>query len=282
MSVVLFATFVFSPVFCGRRFFRRCDVAAVDNGRCGFALPNQNSGAGVSIFASIFTGDFDPCSTTENLVPKAPQVPTDTSLSCRLAPEFSASDCWNAVYTLTIETTPADLIAACLANLALIDLDQVPFGTQRKVVNDAFNGSTVFSDSQIATAPSGAAACASPFNHQLAASFAFEYSTIGATRHCTNDDSRRIEMQTRHLIVSATRSRFSANRDWCRRTRGPILIDPDFAGSCQSRAGACADVACSHYLPTSGTIDVPTMNESIHIGLCTAPAAPCNPTPIAF
>jgi len=282
LSVRAFHIFVFSPVFCGRRWFRKCEVSAVDNGRCGFALPNQDSEASIPIFSSVFTGAFDPCSTTENLVPGAPFAPSDTTLACRLAPEFSVFDCWNALYTLTVETTPADLIAACLANLALIDLDQVPFGTQRKVLNDVFNGSPVFVDSPIATTPSGAAACANPFNQQLAASFAFEYTTIGGTRHCTNSQDRRIEMPTQLLIVSATRSRFSTNSTWCKRTRGPIFIDPDFTAFCVSRPGACAEIACAHHLPAAGVIDVPSMNQSIHIGLCTAPAAPCNPTPIAF
>jgi hypothetical protein len=269
-------------MFCGRRWFRKCGVSAVDNGRCGFALPDQNSEATIPIFSSEFTGAFDPCSTPETLVPGPPFFPSDTSLACRLAPEFNVFDCWDAHYTLTVETTPTDLIAACLANLALIDLDQVPFGTQRKVVNDVFNGSPVFSDSLIATTLSGAAACADPFNHKLAASFAFEYASIGDTRHCTNDDVRRIAMPTQHLIVSATRSRFSANSTWCKRTRGPIFIDPDFANSCVSQPGACIETACSHYLPAAGIIDVPAINQSVHIGLCSAPASPCNATPIPF
>jgi hypothetical protein len=282
LSVRAFHIFVFSPAFCGRRWFRKCEVSAMDNGRCGFALPNQDSVANIPIFSSAFSGGFDPCSTTETLVPSQPFVPSDTTLSCRLAPEFSGFDCWDAHYTLTVETTPTDLIAACLANMALIDLNQVPFGTQRKVVNDVFNGSPVFSDSLIATTPSGAAACADPFNHRLAASFAFEYTTIGGTRHCTDSRDRRIEMPTQHLIVSASRSRFSTNATWCKRTRGPIFIDPDFAQWCVSQPGACAEIGCSHYLPATGLIDVPPPNQSIHIGLCQAPAAPCNPTPIQF
>lgn len=282
LSVRAFHIFVFNPAFCGRRWFRNCEVSAVDNGRCGFALPNQDSEATIPIFSSVFTGAFDPCSTTTTLLPSAPLIPSDTTLACRLAPEFSAFDCWDALYTLSVETTPADLIAACLANLALINLDRVPFGTQRKVVNDVFNGSPVFSDSLIATTPSGAAACADPFNHQLAASFAFEFTTIGVTRHCTNSRDRRIEMPTQHLIVSATRSRFGANSTWCKRTRGPIFQDPDFANFCVSRPGACAEQACVHYLPTAGVLDVPAMNTSVHVALCSSPAAPCNPTPIAF
>jgi hypothetical protein len=282
LSVRAFHIFVFSPAFCGRRWFRNCAVHAIDNGRCGFALPDQDSAASIPIFSNVFTGVFDPCTTTTALVPSAPQVPSDTTLSCRLAPEFSAFDCWDANYTLTVETTPGDLIAACLSNLALIDLDQVPFGTSRKVMNDVLNGSPVFSDSLIATTPSGAPACADPFNHQLAASFAFEYTTIGGTRHCTNSRDRRIEMPTQQLIVSATRSRFSANSTWCKRTRGPIFIDPDFSTFCISQPGACADTACAYYLPGAGRIDVPATNQSVHIGLCSAPASPCNPTPIPF
>jgi hypothetical protein len=282
LQVRCFHIFVFLPAFCGRRWFRKCNVTSVDNGRCGFALPNQDSSATVPIFASNFTGEFDPCITSEVLVPSQPFVPSDTSLGCRLAPEFSGADCWDAQYSLTIETIPNDLIAACLANLALIDLNQVPFGTQRRVTNDAVTGAPIFSDSFIATNPSGAAACASPANHQLASSFAFEYSSINTTRHCTNSRDRRIEMPTQQLIVSATRSRFSATSPWCKRTRSPIFIDPDFSAFCTSQPGACNDIACSHYLAANGTIDLPLMNQSIHIGLCTAPAAPCNPTPIAF
>jgi hypothetical protein len=282
LSVRAFHIFVFSPLFCAQRWFRNCSVHAVDNGRCGFALPNQDSQATIPIFSSVFSGAFDPCSTTETLVSSAPFVPSDTTLACRLAPDVSAFDCWDALYTLSAETTPADLIAGCLSNLALIDLDQVPFGVQRKVVNDVFNGSPVFSDSLIATNPPGAPACPGFFNHQLAASFAFEYTTIGGTRHCTNSRDRRIEMPTQHLIVSATRSRFSANSTWCKRTRGPIFIDPDFAAFCVSRPGACVETECSHYLPASGIIDVPAINQSIHIGLCQNPAAPCNALPIAF
>ncbi len=283
LSVRLFHVFGFSPLFCGRRWFRNCAVHAVDNGRCGFALPDQDVQASIPIFANTFAGIFDPCTTTTTLTPSAPFVPSDTSLGCRLAPEFGDFDCWNASYTLTVETTPADLIAACLSNLALIDLDQVPFGIQRRVDNNVFDGSPVFGDSLVATNPPTAIACADPFfNQRLAASFAFEYTTIGQTRHCTNDGSRRIEMPTQHLIVSASRSRFSANAAWCKYTRGPIFIDPDFTAFCVSRPGVCATTACAHYLPAAGMIDVPTMNQSIHIGLCQNPAAPCNPTPIPF
>jgi len=284
LSVRAFGIFTFSPLFCGQRWFRNCSVHAVDNGRCGFPLPNLDSAASIPLFASVFTGAFDPCTTTETDVASAPFFASDSSLGCRLSPEFNLFDCWDATFTLSTETLPADLIAACLSNLALIDLDQVPFGSQRKVVNDLFNGSPVFSDSLIATSPPGAAACLStpPFNYALAASFAFEYTTIGGTRHCTNSRDRRIEMPTQLLIVSATRSRFSANSAWCKCTRGPVFIDPDFAAFCVSRPGACAETACAHYLPAAGVIDVPPVNQSVHIGLCTAPAAPCNPIPIPF
>lgn len=282
LSVQLFHIFVFAPLFCGRRWFRQCNVEAVDNGRCGFALPNQNSEASVPFASVVFTGAFDPCVTTETLNRRQPFTPSDDTLTCRLAPGTSSFDCWNAAFTLSVETTIQDLLAVCLSNLALIDLDQVPFGSQRKVVNDPSNGSPIFSDAPIATNPPTAAACPSPFNHTLAASFALEYTTIGDTLHCTDDDTRRIAMPTQHLIVSASRSRFSANATWCKRTRAPIYLDPDFTAFCVSRPGACADVACVHYLPAAGVIEVPSINESVHIGLCAAPAAPCNPTPIQF
>ena len=269
------------PFFCGRRFFRQCDVTAVDNGRCGFAVPNQDSSATVPIFAADNRGIYDPCATSELLEPHTPVAFSDTGQTCRLSPG-GGLDCWDATYALSVETLPSDLMAGCLANLALIDLGQVPIGTQRTVINDFFNGSPVFSDSLIATSPPLPDACASPFNHPLAASFAFRYAGSGEVAHCTNTRNRRVQMPTYTLIVSASRSRFSANATWCKRTRGPVLIDPDFATNCISRAGACADTACTHHLPAAGVIDVPPLNLSIHIGLCQAPAAPCNPTPIAF
>ena len=92
LSVRAFHIFVFSPVFCGRRWFRKCEVSAVDNGRCGFALPNQGSEANIPMFSDSFAGIFDPCTTTTTLVPSAPFVPSDTTLACRLVPEFSAFD----------------------------------------------------------------------------------------------------------------------------------------------------------------------------------------------
>ena len=170
-----------------------------------------------------------------------------------------------------------------MSNLALIDLDQVPFGTQRTVSNDGVTGLPVFSDTLISTATPPTNACPTPLGQRLASSFAFEYTTIGDTRHCTNTLDRRIFMPIQTLIVSARRSRFSANAAWCRRSRGPIFIDPGFSdGWCVSRPGACAETACVHYLPAAGLIGVPALNESVNIGLCTAPAAPCNPTPIPF
>jgi len=270
------------PLFCGRRFFRQCNVTAVDNGRCGFALPNQDSQASVPIFAANMTGLYDPCSTTETLHDVRPFVFSDSGQSCRLAPGGGAFDCWDAVYSLSVETLPSDLMAACLANLALIDLDQVPFGFQRRVINDFFNGSPVFNDDLIASNLNLPDACTSPFNHPLAASFAFRYAGAGEVEFCTNTQNRRIQMPTYSLIVSASRSRFSANATWCKRTRGPILVDPDFTSTCLSVAGACADMACTHYLPAVGVIEVPPLNQSVHIGLCQAPAAPCNSIPIPF
>jgi len=287
VSVLTVRTFhISSPpgieFFCGRRFFRQCNVVAVDNGRCGFALPDQDSQANVPIFAEHITGLFDPCVTPETLHDVRPYIFSDDSMSCRLAPGGGAFDCWNAIYSLTVETLPEDLIAACLANLSLIQLDQVPFGVQRRVVNDFFNGSPAFSDSFIDTSPPLPDACPSPLNHPLAASFAFRFAGQGEVAHCTNTQERRVQMPTYSLIVSASRSRFSVNSTWCKRTRGPILIDPTFSTNCISTTGACADTACAHYLPATGVIDVPALNESVHIGLCTAPAAPCNPTPIPF
>lgn len=282
LSVVTFHVFVFAPLFCGRRWYRQCDVHAVDNGRCGFALEDQDSSATFPIFGFSSTGVFDPCVTFETLNRRQPFNPSDDSLTCRLAPGSSSFDCWNATFTLTVETTPDDLIAACLSNLALIDLDQVPFGVQRKVVNDPINGSPIFTDSPISTNPPTADACPSPFNHTLAASFAFNYTTIGDVEHCTNNDARRIAMPTQHLIVSASRSRFSSNANWCKRTLGPTFIDPDFTQFCVSRPGICAETACVHHLPAEGIIDLPSLNQSIHVAICTSPAAPCNSVPIPF
>ena len=269
------------PFFCGRSFFRQCNVTAADNGRCGFPLPNQDSQANVPIFAENIQGRYDPCITTELLTPGPPIAFFATGQTCRLS-NNSGADCWDATYSLTIETTTSDLIAACLANLALIDLDQVPFGTQRRVVNDPFNGSPVFSDSLIAVSPPLPDTCPNPPNHPLAASFAFRYAGVGEVAHCTNTRDRRIQMPTYSLMVSASRSRFSANSTWCRRTRGPILVDPDFTTTCNSQPGACAEIQCTHHLPASGVIDIPLLNQSVHIGLCSAPAAPCNPNAIPF
>ena len=269
------------PFFCGRRFFRQCDVAAVDNGRCGFAVPNQDSSATIPLFAADHRGTFDPCPTNDILDALPPGAFSDTGQTCRLSPG-GGLDCWDATYALSVETLPADLIAACLANLALIDLAQVPFGTQRTVFNDFFNGTPVFADSPIATGPPLPDACPSPFGHPLAASFAFRYSGAGLVAHCNSRRDARIRMPTYTLVASASRSRFSANATWCNRTRGPILIDPDFANTCNSQPSACADTACTHFLPATGVIEVPPMNQSVHIGLCSNPIAPCNPTPTPF
>jgi hypothetical protein len=283
MSVRTFHTFVFSPLFFGRRWFRQADVHATDNTRCApQVVPEQACGATIPIFSTVFSGAFDPCTSTVTLVPRLPFTPGDTGMGCRLSGEFSNFDCWDAAYTFTVETTPADIIAGCLSNLALIDLDQVPFGTERRVTNDPFNGSPTFSDTLISAVPTIAATCPNPFNHQVACSFSFQYSTIGDTRHCNQRNDAFISIPTQHLIATASRSRFSSNANWCKRTRGPIYVDPDFVGIGQSTPGPCADIACAHYLPASGIFEVPPMNQSIHIALCSTPPVQCNQTPILF
>lgn len=271
-----------TPFFCGRSFFRQCHVVAVDNGRCGAEQATHVGDASVPIFAQNITGAYEPCVTTSTFHDVAPYNFSDGGMGCRLAPGGGVLDCWNATYTLSVPTTPQDLIAACLANLSLIDLEQVPFNVQRTVRNDFFTGAPSFTDTFLNTSPPLPDACPSPFNHPLAASFAFRYAGPGEVAHCTDRGTSRVQMPTYSLIATASRSRFSANSTWCRRTRSPILIDPDFSTNCISRTGPCADIACAHYLPAAGVIDVPALNESIHIGLCSAPAAPCNPTPIPF
>jgi hypothetical protein len=283
LSVRAFHTFVFSPLFCARRWFRKADVHATDNTRCAPQIvPDQDCSVTVPIFGNVFTGAFDPCTTPVTLVPTRPFGPTDDGFTCRLAGEFSAFDCWNAVYSFTVETTPADLIAACLSNLAMINLDDVPFGTERRVTNDPFNGSPIFSDTLISSVPSIATACPNPFSYELASSFAFNYTTLGDTRHCNSRQDGFISIPTQHLIVSASRSRFSSNATWCNRTRGPIFVDPDFTNACVSLPGSCAETACIRYQPAAGILDVPPMNQSNHIALCTLTPVGCNPTPIPF
>jgi hypothetical protein len=268
------------PFFCGRRFFRQCSVTSFDNGRCGFAVPNQDGSAAIPIFALRSAGTFDPCSASDTLDPQPPGTFADAVRTCRLSPG-GGLDCWDATYTLTVETFPNDIIAACLSNLALIDLAQVPFGTQRTVFNNIFNGEPSLTDFPIASNPPLPDACPLAGN-SLAASFAFRYQGSGSVAHCNTRRDTRIRMPTYTLVASASRSRFSSNSTWCKRTLGPILIDPNFDTVCNSQPGPCAQTACAHHLPATGIIDAPGINQSIHISLCTNPAAPCNPTPNPF
>ena len=266
------------PFFCGQGMYRQCDVAAVDNNRCGTPVGNPNSQAVCPLFTTLAVGTFDPCNTFEVVGPGPPHLFSDTTHSCRLT--SGGFDCWDAVFTLSIPVTVQDMIAGCLANLALIDLNAVQFGMERRVVNNQGTGAAEFSDWLIGQTP-GMDRCVSPGATELASSMSVRYG-LGETAPCDDTGARRIIMRNRILTITASRSRFETNATWCARANAPILEQPDFVSSCNSVAGACSDAGCVHYNPATGIIEVPPENSCVHIGLCTNPAAPCNAIPIDF
>lgn len=263
------------PFFCANSYFRQCEVVGLDNGVCGFTPPEHvDASASIPLFAEQVIGAFDPCNTNESLTYELPIGFGAAGMSAKL------NVCWDGTYTLSVPTTVDDMIAATMAYLSLINLNDVPLGTERRVSNNFFNGSPVFADFPIAAIP-GPDACVQA-GSRVASCFTVRYMGVGEVFHCTSARTRRIQMPTYLFRITIARSRFEVNADWCKRTRTNFLLDPDFVSTNMSGAGACVESECVHHQAASGIIEVPQRNSSIHIGLCSNPPAPCNPTPIPF
>ena len=275
--------------FCGRRFFRRCVVTAPENGVCGLPgeIGHADSAASIAFPTEFFIQDFGPCVTNDNLTRSAfpdPEIITDTSITTKLA-NNSSQRCWDAAYAFSVEVTINDIVAACLSNLALIDLAQVPLGTQRTVSNDSVTGAPIFGDSLIATRPSIGDFCTGFLNENVAGNFGIKYTGTGEIFACSSNTTfiRRVQMPVFFLVVTASRSRFEATAPWCRSQSDAFFTDPNFTTTCNSTRRFCSTVACDHFAAASGTIEVPTEpNTSVAITLCTTPPVPCNPTPRPF
>lgn len=272
-------------LFCGRRLWRHCTATGADNGLC---LPQAT-------FSSA--GDFPGFETApqgappanpncagnaRDLLPVGPVTEaTEQSLRCTWVQIPGGNACWNAVYQLSVEVTLVDLIAVCVANLGLIDINAVPFGTDRSIRNVAGGGVSI-GDAPITAAGLPAPFCTPAPGFTHASWLHVEWQGHSGATLCSDDPSRRISFPTREVIIRAGRTRFSAGATWCLRTKTPISGGLSEAADCFSPLGTCAVVDCKHLLPAVGIIGLPLENHATEIALCTNPGSPCNPTPIAF